>query len=116
MRGNPRSRVLAAVATLIMSGATAMAQPRELELDVPATTAVATIQITVRPPRGAILLYTAPGYDQPIRFPGPSSVRVVPLHSRMVRIEPVEGAKTFQVKILGRIDALNGARMKAPSR
>src|SRR4249920_2730374 len=97
--------ILVAVATLIMSGATAMAQPREVELDVPATTAVATIQITVRPPRGAILLYTALGYDQPIRFPGPSSVRVVPLHSRIVRIEPVEGARTFQVKILGRIDA-----------
>jgi len=93
-----------------------MAQPKEVALDVPATTAVAIIQVTVRPPNGAILLYSAPGYDKPIRFPGPSSTRVVPLHSRTVRIEPVDGAKTYRLKILGRIDALDGSHIQRPPR
>jgi hypothetical protein len=109
-------RMLAALAMLAMSPVAAMAQPRDLDLDVPPTTAVATIQITVKPPRGAVLLYTEPGYDRPIRFPGPSSTRVVPLPSRTVRIELVDGAKTFAVKILGRIDALDGAKIKSPVR
>ena len=101
---------------LAMSPLAGTAQPRQLDLDVPPTTVVATIRMIVKPPRGAVLLYTEPGHDRPIRFPGPSSTRVVPLPSRTVRIELVDVAKTFEVKILGRIDALDGAKIKTPVR
>ena len=85
-------------------------------LDVPSTTVAATVQINVKPSKGAVLLYTGPSYDKPIRFPGPSSTRVLPTSSRTVRIELVEGAKSFRVKILGRIDGLDGSKIEPPSR
>jgi hypothetical protein len=109
-------RRILAVLTMAASAVPAAAQPRELDVDVPATALVATIKMTVKPARGAVLLYTGPDYDRPIRFPGPSSTRVVPLPSRTVRIELVDGAKTFELKILGRIDGLNGTKIKSPSR
>jgi hypothetical protein len=107
-------RILAATSALMLWQAVACAQPRELELDVPRTAVAANIQITVRPSKGAVLLYTAPNYDRAIRFPGPSSTRMVPLSSRKVRVEMVDGAKSFRVKVLGRIDALGGAKVKSP--
>ena len=109
-------RMLAVLIMLAVSVVAATAQPREFDLDVPPTAVVATIKVTVKPARGAVLLYTGPDYDRPIRFPGPSSTRVVPLPSRTVRIELVDGAKTFEMKILGRIDGLDGTKIKAPSR
>ena len=108
-------RMLAVLIMLAVSVVAATAQPRELDLDVPPTAVVATIKITVRPARGAVLLYTWPDYDRPIRFSGPSSTRVLPLPSRTVRIELVEGAKAFQIKILGRIDGLDGTKIRSPS-
>jgi hypothetical protein len=108
--------MVAGLALLAVSSADGTAQPRDVELDLPPTAVVATIRIAVNPPAGAVLLYIAPDYDQPIRFPGPVSTRVVPLPSRTVRIELVDGAKRFRLKILGRIDALDGTQLKAPSR
>ena len=100
-----------------MSQAAATAEPQQIDLDVPSTTVAATVQINVKPSKGAVLLYTGPRYDKPIRFfPGPSSTRVVPTSSRTVRIELVEGAKSFRVKILGRIDGLDGSKIEPPSR
>jgi hypothetical protein len=109
-------RLLGAIAGLALSQMAATAQPRELELDVPRTTAAANIQITVRPAKGVVLLYTAPNYDRAIRFPGPSSTRMVPLSSRKVRVELIDGAKSFRIRVLGRIDALGGAKVKSPSK
>jgi hypothetical protein len=109
-------RVLGAIAGLVLFQLAATAQPRELELNVPPTAVAANIQITVRPSKGAVLLYTAPNYDSAIRFPGPSSTRMVPLSSRTVRVELVDGAKSFRVKVLGRIDALGGSKLKSPSK
>jgi hypothetical protein len=108
-------RMLVALAMVAMFPVAATAQPKELDVDVPPTALVATIKVTVKPARGAVLLYTGPDYDRPVRFPGPSSTRVVPLPSRTVRIELVDGAKTFEIKILGRIDGLDGTKIKSPS-
>jgi hypothetical protein len=109
-------RILGAVIMLLMSPIVGRAQPQQFDLDVPSTTVVATIQMTVTPPKGAILLYTGPTYDSAIRFPGPSSTRTVPIPSRTVRIELVDGARTFKIKILGRIDTLDGSKIKTPLR
>src|SRR5215471_14154029 len=98
-------RMIGVITVLMMSQAAATAEPQQVDLDVPSTTVAATVQINVKPSKGAVLLFTGPSYDKPIRFPGPSSTRVVPTSSRTVRIELVEGAKSFRVKILGRIDA-----------
>ena len=55
----------------------ATAQPRQFELDVPPTTVMATLEITVKPSRGAVVLYVAPNYQEAVRFPGPSSTRAI---------------------------------------
>jgi hypothetical protein len=107
--------MLVALAMVAMFPVAGTGQPRELDVDVPPTALVATIKMTIKPARGAILLYTGADNDRPIRFPGPSSTRVVPLPSRTVRIELVDGAKTFEIKILGRIDGLDGTKIKSPS-
>ncbi len=109
-------RILGVIAILMISQGAATAQPQQIDLDLPSTTVAATVQITVKPARGAILLYTGPNYDRAIRFPGPSSIRVVPTSSRTVRVELVDGATSFKVKILGHIDALNGSKIEPPSR
>ena len=101
---------------MVMVPVFGMAQPQQFDLDVPPTAAVATVQIIVKPSRGAILLYPGPHYDSAIRFTGPSSTRMVPIPSRTVRVELVEGAKSFEVKILGRIDALDGSKIQTPVR
>ena len=88
-------RVIGVTTALMMSQAAATAEPKQIDLDVPSTTVATTVQINVKPSKGAVLLYTGPSYDKPIRFPGPSSTRVVPTSSRTVRIELVEGAKSF---------------------
>jgi hypothetical protein len=93
----------------------ARAQSRQFELDVPTTTVMVTLQITVKPSRGAVLLYVAPNYDKAVRFPGPSSMRAIPIFSRTVRVELVDGAKSFRVKVVGRIDALSGSKIQSPS-
>ena len=110
---NSMRRMLGVITILMMSQVAGMAQPQQLDLDVPSTTVAATVRIIVKPSRGAVLLYTG---DRVIRFPGPSSTRVVPTSSRTVRIELVEGAKSFRVKVLGRIDAINGSKIQSPSR
>src|SRR5262247_4112824 len=110
-------RMIGVITVLMMSQAAATAEPQQVDLDVPSTTvAAATVQINVKPSKGAVLLYTGPSYDKPIRFPGPSSTRVVPTSSRTVRIELVEGAKSFRVKILGHIDGLDGSKIEPPSK
>ena len=109
-------RMIGVITVLMMSQAAATAEPQQIDLDVPSTAVAATVQINVKPSKGAVLLYTGPSYDKPIRFPGPSSTRVVPTSSRTVRIELVEGAKSFRVKILGRIDGLDGSKIEPPSR
>ena len=93
----------------------ATAQPRRLELDVPPTTVMATLEITVKPSRGAVLLYVAPNYQEAVRFPGPSSTRAIPIFSRTVRVELVDGARSFRIKVVGRIDALNGSKIQPSS-
>ena len=108
--------VLGAMIILMMSQVAGTAQPQQFDLDVPRTTVAATIQIIVKPSRGAVLLYTGRAFETAIRFPGPSSTRIVPTPSRTVRVELVEGAKSFRVKILGRIEALDGAKIQSPSR
>jgi hypothetical protein len=107
--------MIGVITVLMMSQAAATAEPQQIDLDVPSTTVAATVQINVKPSKGAVLLYTGPSYDKPIRFPGPSSTRVLPTSSRTVRIELVEGAKSFRVKILGRIDGLDGSKIEPPS-
>jgi hypothetical protein len=109
-------RILGAITMLMMSQVPGMAEPQQFDLDVPPTTVAVNIQIIVRPSRGAVLLYTGPAYDSAIRFPGPSSRRMVPTPSRMVRVELVEGAKSFRINILGRIDGLDGSKIQSPSR
>src|SRR6476619_1641162 len=109
-------RVLGVTTPLMMSPAAATAEPQQFDLDAPSTTVATTVQSNVRPSKGALLRYTGPSYDKPIRFPGPSSTRVVPTSSRTVRIELVEGAKSFRVKILGRIDGLDGSKIEPQSR
>jgi len=89
----------------------ALAQSQKFDLDVPPTTVVATLELIVEPPRGAVLLYVAPNYDEAIRFSGPSSIRAIPIFSRTVRVKLVDGAKSFKVKVVGRIDALNGSNI-----
>ena len=106
-------RMLGVITILMMSQVAGTAQP-QFDLDVSPTTVLANIQIIVKP-RGAVLLHPGPGYDA-IRFPSPSSTRMVPTPSRMVRIELVDGAKSFRVKILGRIDGLDGSKIQSPSR
>src|SRR5262245_56486090 len=108
-------RMLIALAMVAMFPIAGTAQPRELDVDVPPAALAVTMKMTLKPARGASLLYTGPDYDRPIRFPGPSSTRVVPLPSRTIRIELVDGAKTFEIKILGRIDGLDGTKIKSPS-
>src|SRR5215472_13470453 len=98
-------RMIGVITVLLMSQAAATAEPQQVDLDVPSTTVAATVQINVKPSKGAVLLYTGPSYDKPIRFPGPSSTRVVPSSRRLVRMELVEGANSFRAKIFGRIDS-----------
>jgi hypothetical protein len=109
-------RTLAVIATAVMSQVAGVAQPQQFDLDVPSTTVAATVQITVRPSKGAALLYTGPPDDKPIRFPGPVSTRVVPIQSRTVRIELIGGATSFRVKVLGHIDALDGSKIEPLSK
>jgi hypothetical protein len=97
-------RMIGVITVLMMSQAAATAEPQQIDLDVPSTAVAATVQINVKPSKGVVLLYTGPSYDKPIRFPGP------------VRIELVEGAKSFHVKILGHIDGLDGSKIEPPSR
>src|SRR5260370_16969761 len=107
-------RMIGVITVLMMSQAAATAEPQQIDLDVPSTTVAATVQINVKPSKGAVLLYTGPSYDKPIRFPGPSSTRVLPTSSRTVRIELVEVANSFPVKILRRIYVLHGSTTEPP--
>ena len=93
----------------------ALAQSQKFDLDVPPTTVVATLEFTVKPSRGAVLLYVAPNYDEAVRFSGPSSVRAIPIFSRTVRFKLVDGAKSFKVKVVGLMDALNGSKIHPSS-
>jgi hypothetical protein len=61
-------RMIGVITALMMSQAAATAEPQQIDLDVPSTTVAATVQINVKPPKGAVLLYTGPSYDKPIRF------------------------------------------------
>jgi len=107
-----RSKFIALVsAAAVAWPLTAHAQARQFVLNLPPTTVVATLQVTVKPASGAVLLYVAPDYDEAVRFPGPSSRRAIPIYSRTVRAQLVDGAKSFRVKIVGRIDALNGSKI-----
>src|SRR5262245_39662958 len=109
-------RMIGVITVLMMSQAVATAEPQQIDLDVPSTAVASTVQLRLKPSTGAALLYTEPSYDKHIRFPGPSSTRVVPTSSRTVRVELVEGAKSFHVKILGHIDGLDGSKIEPPSR
>jgi len=109
-------RIFIIASILMMSRVVATAQPQQIDLDVPSTTVAATVQITIKPSKGAVLLYPGPNYDKPVRFPGPVSARMVPIQSRTVRIELIEGATSFRVKVLGHIDALNGSKIEPPSK
>jgi hypothetical protein len=93
----------------------ALAQSRQFDLEVPPTTVVATPEVTVMPSRGAVLLYLAPNYDEAVQFSGPSSMCVIPIFSRTVRFALVDGTKSFKVKVVGRIDALNGSKIHPTS-
>lgn len=93
----------------------ALAQSQQFDLEVPPTTVVATLELTVMPSRGAVLLYLAPNYDEAVRFSGPSSTRAIPIFSRTVRFALVNGAKSFKVKVVGRIDALNESKIHPTS-
>src|SRR5262245_59910618 len=75
-------RTIGVITALMMSQAAATAEPQQIDLDVPPTAVAATVQINVKPSKGVVLLYTGPSYDKPIRFPGPSSTRVVLTSSR----------------------------------
>jgi hypothetical protein len=108
-------RTLGALAMLGMWPGIGAAEPQQFDLDVPPTAVVVTVKVTVRP-RGALLLYRGPADDNAIRFSGPVSTRTVPIPSRTVGIELIDGAKSFQIKVLGRIDALDGSKMKMPPR
>ena len=103
-------RIFSAIPILLLSQLAGTAQPQELVLDVPPTTVAANIQITVEPSSGAVLLYAGLPDDRPIRFSGPSSTRMVPTLSHL-RVELVEGAKSFKVNVLGRIDRLSRPRI-----
>jgi hypothetical protein len=106
--------MIGVITVLVMSQAAATAEPQQIDLDVPSTTVAATVQINVKPSKGAVLLYTGPSYDKPIRFPGPSSTRVLPTSSRTVRIELVEGAKSFRV-LMASMDRKSNLRRDDPS-
>src|SRR5262249_20006378 len=67
-RGDRMSRsVLGAMIVLMMSQVAGTAQPQQFDLDVPPTTVAATIQIIVKPSRGAVLLYTGPAFESSVR-------------------------------------------------
>ena len=100
------SRISGAIAILLMSQFAGAAEPQPLDLDVPSTTIAANIQIIVEPSSGTVLLHTGIVHDRPIRFSGPSSTRMVPT-VRPLRVELVDGAQSFKVNILGRIDILS---------
>jgi hypothetical protein len=51
-----RRSVLGAMIILMMSQVAGTAQPQQFDLEVPPTTVAATIQIIVKPSRGAVLL------------------------------------------------------------
>jgi hypothetical protein len=57
-------RMIGVITVLMMSQAAATAEPQQIDLDVPSTTVVATVQINVKPSKGAVLLYTGPSYDK----------------------------------------------------
>jgi len=89
----------------------ANAQSQELELDVLPTTVVATLEIAVTPSSGAVLVYVGPNSDEAVRFTSLSSTQAIPISSRKVQFRLVDGAKSFKVKVVGRIDALNGSKI-----
>ena len=53
-------RVIGVTTALMMSQAAATAEPQQIDLDVPSTTVATTVQINVKPSKGAVLLYTGP--------------------------------------------------------
>jgi hypothetical protein len=106
---------LGALAVLAIWPAAGATEPRQVDLDVPPTAVVVTVKVTVKP-RGALLLYAGGADENAIRFSGPASTRTLPIPSRTVGVELIDGAKSFEIKILGRIDALDGAKMKMPPR
>src|SRR6516162_3357538 len=109
-------RMIGVITVPMMSQAAATAEPQQIDLDVPSTTVAATVQINVKPSKGAVLLYAGPSDDKPIRFPGPSSTRVVLTSSRMFRIELVEWAKSFRVKIPWANDCPDGSKNEPSAR
>jgi hypothetical protein len=86
-------------------------QPSVFDLDVPPTTVVATLEIAVEPPSGAVLVYVGNSDDNAVRFAGSSSMRAIRVLSRTIRVKLIDGAKSFKVKVIGRIDALNGSKI-----
>jgi hypothetical protein len=103
-------RISGAIAILLLSQWPAAAEPQQLDLDLPPMTIAANIQIIVEPSSGAVILFTGIADDRPMRFPGPSSTRMVPT-VRPLRVELVDGAQSFKVNILGRIDILSRPKM-----
>ena len=56
-------RMIGVITVLMMSQAAATAEPQQVDLDVPSATVAATVQINVKPSKGAVLLYTGPSYE-----------------------------------------------------
>jgi hypothetical protein len=86
-------------------------EARVFDLDLPSTTVVATLEIAVKPASGAVLVYAGTGNENAVRFPGASSMRAIRVLSRTIRVKLVDGAKSFKIKVVGRLDALNGSKI-----
>ena len=94
-------RMIGVITVLMMSQAAATAEPQQIDLDVPSTAVAATVQINVKPSKGAVLLYTGPSYDKPIRFPGRQARGWCRLHHGRFALNWSRGQSHSTLKSLG---------------
>jgi hypothetical protein len=78
------------------------AQKIECESYFPATAISVKVKISkIVPKDSAVLIYTPPLQDRPIRFNGPETVADIPVAGHEVFAQPVLGCRSYHLEFLG---------------
>lgn len=70
-------------------------------VNIPRNAVRVTMRVRVKPPTGAILIWTPTAGDDPIRFDGPFSVGDIPISGPEIFIELIGGAKDVNIETIG---------------
>ncbi|MCZ6485208.1 MAG: hypothetical protein O6826_05885 [Acidobacteria bacterium] len=79
------------------------ARALETNLEAPSGEAVYEIfvKVEIKPPNASVLIYGAPGYDNPVRFDGPVTEGAIKATEPKIYFQRINGAKQVTISTLG---------------